>query len=267
MNDTAVEYTDILYEVEDTTAIITINRPARYNAFRGQTIDELVHAFRRAWADRNVRCIIWTGAGDKAFCAGGDVKQRAETGDYGPTRDGILDSDYLHRLIRDVPKPVIAAVNGAAIGGGHVFHVLCDISIAAEHATFGQAGPRVGSFDAGFGTTYLARVVGQKRAREIWFFCRQYSAAQALDWGLVNKVVPGPDLMDEAKSWAREIAVMSPTAIRFLKASFNADSDHQSGFEKMANAGLDLFVNSDEGREGAAAFSEKRPPDFSRYTK
>jgi naphthoate synthase len=196
MTNTAVEYTDVLYEVEDTTAIITINRPARYNAFRGQTIDELVHAFRRAWADRNVRCIIWTGAGDKAFCAGGDVKQRAETGDYGPTRDGILDSDYLHRLIRDVPKPVIAAVNGAAIGGGHVFHVLCDITIAAEHATFGQAGPRVGSFDAGFGSTYLARVVGQKRAREIWFFCRQYSAAQALDWGLVNKVVPGPELRD-----------------------------------------------------------------------
>ena len=267
MNDPAVVYTDVLYEVEGTTAIITINRPERYNAFRGQTIDELVHAFRRAWADRSVRCIIWTGAGDKAFCAGGDVKQRAETGDYGPTRDGILDSDYLHRLIRDVPKPVIAAVNGVAIGGGHVFHVLCDISIAAEHATFGQAGPRVGSFDAGFGSTYLARVDGQKRAREIWYFCRQYSAAQALEWGLVNKVVPGADLMDEAKAWAREIDAMSPTAIRFLKASFNADSDHQAGFERLANAGLDLYVNSDEGREGAAAFTEKRPPDFGRYIK
>lgn len=261
------EYTDILYEVDESTAIITINRPERYNAFRGQTIDELVHAFRRAWADREVRSIIWTGAGDKAFCAGGDVKQRAASGDYGPTKDGILDTDYLHRLIRDVPKPVIAAVNGAAIGGGHVFHVLCDISIASETATFGQVGPRVGSFDAGYGTTYLARVIGQKRAREMWFFCRQYSAAEALQWGLVNRVVPAADLLAEAKSWAREVAAMSPTAIRFLKCSFAADTDHQAGFEKMAGAGLDLFATSDEGFEGAKAFSEKRPPEFNKYVK
>jgi naphthoate synthase len=258
-------YTDILYEVDNCAAIITINRPERFNAFRGRTIDELVHAFRRAWADNSVRSVIWTGAGNKAFCAGGDVKQRAETGNYGPTRDGILDADYLHSLIRDIPKPVIAAVNGAAIGGGHVFHVLCDISIASETARFGQAGPRVGSFDAGFGTTYLARIVGEKRAREIWYFCRQYSAAQALEWGLVNAVVPAEELMDTARQWAAELNAMSPTALKFLKFSFNADSAHQAGLEKMANAGLDLFVATDEGREGAAAFAEKRPPDFGRY--
>jgi dihydroxynaphthoic acid synthetase len=259
------DYTDILYEVENGAAIITINRPERYNAFRGRTIDELVHAFRRAWADDSVRSVIWTGTGEKAFCSGGDVKQRAETGNYGPTRDGILDADYLHSLIRNIPKPVIAAVNGVAIGGGHVFHVLCDITIASETARFGQAGPRVGSFDAGFGTTYLARIVGEKRAREIWYFCRQYSAAQALDWGLANAVVPPDQLMDTAKQWAWELNAMSPTALKFLKFSFNADTAHQAGLEKMANAGLDLFVASDEGKEGAAAFAEKRAPEFGRY--
>ncbi|HVE27691.1 MAG TPA: enoyl-CoA hydratase-related protein [Sporichthya sp.] len=258
-------YADILYELDGSAAVITINRPHRYNAFRGRTIDELVHAFRRAWADPGVRCVIWTGAGDKAFCSGGDVKQRAETGDYGPTRDGILDAEYLHALIRDIPKPVIAAVNGVAIGGGHVFHVLCDITIAADHAKFGQAGPRVGSFDAGYGTTLLARVIGQKRAKEIWFFCRQYTAQQALEWGLANAVVPAAELMPTALAWARELDAMSPTALRFLKASFNADTAHQGGLEKMANAGLDLFVNSEEGAEGARAFAEKRPPEFSKY--
>jgi naphthoate synthase len=260
-------YADILYEVDDQSAaaIITINRPERYNAFRGRTIDELVHAFRRAWADDRVRSIIWTGAGQKAFCAGGDVKQRAETGNYGPTRDGILDADYLHSLLRDIPKPVIAAVNGAAIGGGHVFHVLCDISIASETATFGQAGPRVGSFDAGYGTNYLARIVGQKRAREIWYFCRQYSADQALQWGLVNAVVPPAELMDNARAWATELKAMSPTALKFLKFSFNADTAHQGGLEKMANAGLDLFVQTQEAQEGALAFAEKRKPDFDQY--
>lgn len=260
-------YTDVLYEVDNGAAIITINRPERYNAFRGRTIDELVHTFRRAWADDSVRCVIWTGAGEKAFCSGGDVKQRAETGNYGPTRDGILDADYLHSLIRDIPKPVIAAVNGVAIGGGHVFHVLCDVSIASETARFGQVGPRVGSFDAGYGTNYLARVVGQKRAREIWFFCRQYSAAQALEWGLVNAVVPADQLMSTAKEWANELNAMSPTALKFLKYSFNADTAHQAGLEKMAGAGLDLFAVSDEGMEGAKAFAEKRPPNFAPYVR
>ncbi len=265
MKNRKTEYEDIRYQVDHTTAIVTINRPQRYNAFRGRTVDELIDAFRTSWGDKKVRCIILTGAGDKAFCTGGDVKQRAETGDYGPTKSGMLEVDYFHKLIRDVPKPVIAAVNGLAIGGGHVFHVLCDISIAAEHAMFGQAGPRVGSFDAGFGATYLARVVGEKRAREIWFFCRQYTAQQAESWGLVNRVVPGRDLMTEAKAWADEVAQMSPTAIRFLKHAFNTDTEHQAGLAKMATAGLDLFVRSAEGKEGAAAFAEKRKPDFKRF--
>jgi len=261
------EFEDIRYEVEGTTAIVTIARPERYNAFRGQTVEELIAAFRAAWADRSVRAIILTGDGDKAFCSGGDVKQRAETGDYGPTQSGLWEVDYFHKLIRDIPKPVIAAVNGVAIGGGHVFHVLCDVTIASETARFGQAGPRVGSFDAGFGTAYLARVVGEKRAREIWFWCRQYDAATAERWGLVNKVVPPEELLPEAKRWAEEVAQMSPTAIRFLKHSFNADTDHQAGLANMATAGLELFVDSAEGKEGASAFAEKRKPEFGKYAR
>ena len=255
-------YEDILYVVEDSAAIITINRPERYNAFRAKTVDELIKAFRSAWADREVRSIILTGAGEKAFCTGGDVKQRAETGDYGPSESGMFEIGYLHKLIRDVPKPVIAAVNGIAVGGGHVLHVLCDVSIAADSARFGQAGPRVGSFDAGFGSAYLARVVGEKKAREIWFWCRQYSAEEALAMGLVNKVVPGAELLTEARAWAAEIDEKSPTAIKFLKQSFNADTDHQAGFSNMAMTALDLFAVSDEGMEGAKAFAEKRRPDF-----
>ena len=187
---TTPQFDDIVYEVDGPAAIVTLNRPHRYNAFRGQTIEELIAAFRAAWADKSVRAVILTGAGDKAFCTGGDVKQRAETGDYGPTASGLFEIDAFHKLIRDIPKPVIAAVNGLAIGGGHVFHVLCDLTIASETARFGQVGPRVGSFDAGFGTTYLARVIGEKRAREMWFLCRQYDAATAERWGLVNVVVP-----------------------------------------------------------------------------
>ena len=255
-------YEDITYVVEDSAAIITINRPERYNAFRAKTVDELIKAFRSAWADREVRSIILTGAGEKAFCTGGDVKQRAETGDYGPSESGMFEIGYLHKLIRDVPKPVIAAVNGVAVGGGHVLHVLCDVSIAADTARFGQAGPRVGSFDAGFGSAYLARVVGEKKAREIWFWCRQYSAEEAHAMGLVNKVVPGAELLTEAKSWAAEINEKSPTAIKFLKQSFNADTDHQAGFSNMAMTALDLFAVSDEGMEGAKAFAEKRQPEF-----
>ena len=259
------EYEDILYEVDGPVAIVTINRPDRYNAFRGRTVDELIHAFRASWADKTVRSVVFTGAGTKAFCSGGDVKQRAETGDYGPTESGMFEVDYFHKLIRDIPKPVIAAVNGLAIGGGHVFHVLCDVSIASETARFGQAGPRVGSFDAGFGTTYLARVVGEKRARDIWYFCRQYDAETAERWGLVNKVVPADRLMDEAMAWGNEIAAMSPTAIKFLKYSFNTDTAHQAGLADMASSGLDLFVNTPEGAEGAAAFAEKRAPDFAAH--
>src|SRR5579862_9451897 len=188
------EFTDVTYEVDEGLAWITINRPERYNAFRARTVDELVMAFKRAWASDDVGVVALTGAGDKAFCAGGDQKQRMETGDYGPSQSGLFEVDALHRVIRDTPKPVIAAVNGLAIGGGHVLHVICDLSIAAEHARFGQAGPRVGSFDAGFGTGYLARVVGEKRAREIWFLCRQYDAEEAERWRLVNRVVPAAEL-------------------------------------------------------------------------
>ncbi len=258
-------YEDIRYEVDGPTAVLTINRPERYNAFRAQTVEEMIAAFRTAWADRVVRCVILTGEGEKAFCCGGDVKQRAETGDYGPTRSGRFEINYLHKLIRDIPKPVIAAVNGIAIGGGHVLHVICDLSIASETARFGQAGPRVGSFDAGFGSAYLARVVGEKRAREIWSLCRQYDAATAERWGLVNAVVPHGEVLAEAKRWAADIAAMSPTAIKFLKHSFNADTDHQGGLSNMADAGLELFVGTPEGREGALAFAEKRQPDFARF--
>lgn len=256
-------YEDIIYEVVDgTTALITINRPQRYNAFRGRTVEELLAAFKRAWADNDVRAVILTGAGDKAFCSGGDVKQRAETGNYGPTSNGLFEIDYLHRVIRDIPKPVIAAVNGVAIGGGHVLHVVCDMTIADERARFGQAGPRVGSFDAGFGTGYLARVIGEKRAREIWMLCRQYDARKAEQWGLVNAVVPDGTCVQEARAWARDIAVLSPTAIKFLKYSFNVDTESNSALTNLASAGLELFVASPEGREGAEAFAEKRPPDF-----
>ncbi len=258
-------FEDIIYVVEDSAAIITINRPDRYNAFRARTVEEMIKAFRLAWVDGQVRAVILTGAGDKAFCAGGDVKQRAETGDYGPSESGMFEIGNLHKLIRDIPKPVIAAVNGIAVGGGHVLHVLCDVSIASQTARFGQAGPKVGSFDAGFGSAYLARVVGEKKAREIWFWCRMYDAGEAKEMGLVNKVVPPAQLMTEARAWVQEVAAESPTAIRFLKQSFNADTDHQAGLSNLAMSALDLFTASPEGAEGAAAFAEKRRPDFGRY--
>jgi len=223
------QFEDIRYETGEGIATITIDRPDVYNAFRGRTVDELIEAFKRAWADHSIGVVLLTGAGKRAFCTGGDQKQRAKTGDYGPTRSGLFEVEYLHKLIREIPKPVIAVVNGYAIGGGHVLHVLCDLSIAAEHAYFGQTGPRVGSFDAGFGTAYLARVVGEKRAREIWFLCRQYSAEEAERWGLVNRVVPGERLREEAHAWAKEVLKLSPTALRFLKQSFNVDTEHQAG--------------------------------------
>jgi naphthoate synthase len=260
-----MQYEDVSYTVDGAAAVITIDREKRMNAFRAKTIEELIHAFKRAWAEKAVHGIILTGAGDRAFCVGGDVKQRAETGDYGPTDNGLFEIAYFHRLIRDVPKPVIAAVNGIAIGGGHVLHVLCDLSIAAEHATFGQAGPRVGSFDGGFGSAYLARVVGEKRAREIWFLLKQYDAVTAERWGLVNKVVPKEELLPAAKEWVEELAAYSPTAIRFLKHSFNADTDHQGGLSQLAIAGLEVFAETDEAKEGAIAFAEKRKPDFAKH--
>jgi dihydroxynaphthoic acid synthetase len=259
------DFDDVRYSAEDGVATITIDRQDRLNALRGQTVDELIWSLRAAWADRSVRVVVLTGAGDRAFSAGGDTKQRAESGDYGPSEMGFMEMAHLQRLIRDVPKPVIAAVNGLAIGAGHVLHVLCDLSIAADHARFGQAGPRVGSFDAGFGAAYLARVVGEKRAREIWFLCRQYDAVEAERWGLVNRVVPKERLVEETRAWAAEIAALSPTALMFLKHAFNSDTEHLGGIFKMAEAGLHLFTTTEEGREGAQAFAEKRRPDYSGY--
>jgi 2-ketocyclohexanecarboxyl-CoA hydrolase len=260
-----VELTDVRYEVERGLAWITIDRPERMNAFRARTVEELIRCLKQAWASEEVGVVCLTGAGERAFCTGGDQKQRAETGDYGPSESGLFEVDYLHRLIREIPKPVIAAVNGYAIGGGHVLHVLCDLTIAADTAVFGQSGPRVGSFDAGFGTAYLARVVGEKRAREIWFLCRKYDAATAERWGLVNSVVPAAELRDEVRRWADEALHLSPTALRFLKQSFNADSEHIAGLGQIAFSGLGLFLDSEEAQEGMEAFSEKRQPDFARF--
>lgn len=260
------EFTDVTYRLhEGGVAVIEINRPDRMNSFRGRTVDELITAFKTAWASHEVAAVVLTGAGERAFCAGGDVKERAETGGYGETEWGTFEIERLHRIIRDIPKPVIAAVNGIAIGGGHVLHVLCDLSIAAEHARFAQAGPRVGSFDGGFGTAYLARVIGEKRARQMWYLLDQVDAATAERWGLVNAVVPAPELLDTALAWGRKIAGYSPTALRFLKHSFNADSDHIAGISNLSFDGLDLFTHTAEGAEGAAAFAEKRQPDFRPY--
>ena len=259
------EFTDVKYDVSDSIATITINRPDRYNALRGRTVDELLAAFKYAWVDNSVGAIILTGAGEKAFCSGGDQKERATTGGYGETETGMFEIESLHKLIRAVPKPVIAAVNGFAIGGGHVLHVLCDLSIASETAKFGQVGPRVGSFDAGFGTAYLARVVGEKRAREIWFLCEQYDAATAERWGLVNKVVAPQELMNAARDWAGKISHLSPTALKTLKHSFNADSDHIGGLQSLAFDVLDLYTDTDEAKEGGKAFTEKRAPDFKKF--
>jgi naphthoate synthase len=259
------EFGDITYEVENGLAWITINRPERYNSFRAQTVDELILAFKLAWGSDEVGAIALTGAGDKAFCTGGDQKQRAETGDYGPSESGLVEVESLHRVIRDVPKPVIAAVNGFAIGGGHVLHMLCDLTIASDNAIFGQNGPRVGSFDAGFGTGYMARIIGEKRAREIWFLCRKYTAEQAENWGLINKVVPLERLHDEVREWADEILNLSPTSLKVLKQSFNTDTEHFAAIGQMAYTSLRMFGESPEAQEGITAFNEKRQPDFSPY--
>jgi 2-ketocyclohexanecarboxyl-CoA hydrolase len=259
------DFTDVTYEVDNGLAWITINRPERYNAFRARTVDELVMAFKRAWASAEVGVVALTGAGDKAFCAGGDQKQRMETGDYGPSQSGLFEVDALHRVIRDTPKPVVAAVNGLAIGGGHVLHVLCDMTIAADTAQFGQNGPRVGSFDAGLGSGYLARVIGEKRAREMWFMLRRLTAAQALEWGLVNKVVPAAELRAEVRAWADEMLAFSPTALTVLKQSLNTDTEHFVSIGSMAYTTLKLFGGTPEAQEGITAFNEKRTPDFSPY--
>ncbi len=256
------ELSDVRYEEQEGLAWITIDRPERLNAFTAHTVDELIVCFKRAWAAPQVGVVALTGAGERAFCAGGDQKQRELSGDYGPSESGLFEIESLHRVIREIPKPVIAAVNGLAIGGGHVLHVICDLSIAVEHARFGQAGPRVGSFDAGFGTGYLARVVGEKRAREIWFLCRQYDAHEAERWGLVNRVVEAGELHAEVRRYADEILALSPTALRFLKQSFNIDSEQLAAQGALAFSGLREFVDSAEAQEGIEAFNEKRPADF-----
>ena len=263
-------YEDILYDRDETgIATITINRPDKLNAFRAQTVDELTHAFQAGWRDRGCGVVILTGAGDRAFCVGGDQSARGQGGCYSDTArsDVGIDIDDLHTIIRDIPKPVIAAVNGYAIGGGHVLHVLCDLTIAADTARFGQVGPKVGSVDPGFGTAYLARVVGQKKAREIWYLCRQYSATEAEEMGLVNTVVPQERLMDEARAWATEILQKSPTALKLAKASFNADTENIRGIATLGMTGLALYYDTEESAEGTIAFQEKRSPDFGKFRK
>jgi naphthoate synthase len=259
------EYDDIIYETAEGMAKITINRPHVRNAFRPKTIVELQDAFRRAHADDSVGVVILTGAGTEAFCSGGDQKVRGHggyIGDDGVPRLNVLE---LQRQIRLLPKPVIAMVAGYAIGGGHVLHVICDLTIAADNARFGQTGPKVGSFDGGYGALMLARIVGHKKAREIWYLCRQYTAQQALEMGLVNAVVPLERLEEETVAWAKEILEKSPTAIRLLKASFNADTDGLAGIQQLAGDATLLYYLTDEAKEGRNAFVEKRKPDFSKY--
>lgn len=260
------EYSDILYDHSGSgIARVTINRPEVRNSFRPETVDQLSDAFRRIRDDASIGCALLTGAGDLAFCAGGDQRARGSGGYVG--EDGIarLNVLELQRQIRSLPIPVIALVNGYAIGGGHVLHVVCDLTIASENAIFGQVGPRVGSFDAGFGVGLLARLVGDKKAREIWFLCRQYSAQEALAMGLVNAVVSLADLEREGVQWANEILAMSPTAIRFLKASFVAATDGLAGLQEMAGHATGLYYTTEEASEGSRAFLEKRRPDFGRF--
>ncbi|MGB3788197.1 MAG: 1,4-dihydroxy-2-naphthoyl-CoA synthase [Phormidesmis sp.] len=263
-------YEDIQYHKADGIAKITINRPHKRNAFRPKTVVEMYDAFRNAREDTSIGVVLLTGMGPHtdgkyAFCSGGDQSVRSGAGyvgEDGVPRLNVLD---LQRLIRSMPKVVIALVAGYAIGGGHVLHLVCDLSIAADNAIFGQTGPKVGSFDGGFGASYLARVVGQKKAREIWFLCRQYDAQQALEMGLVNTVVPIDRLEAEGIQWAQEILQKSPIAIRCLKSAFNADCDGQAGLQELAGNATLLYYLSEEGAEGKQAFLEKRQPDFKKY--
>ena len=265
-------FEDILYDKAEGMAKVTINRPEVRNAFRPQTIDEMLTAFHDAWHDPSIGVVLLTGAGPAAdgkyaFCAGGDQKIRAEAGyvdGQGVPRLNVLE---LQRMIRTMPKPVIALVAGYAIGGGHVLHLVCDLTLAADNAIFGQTGPKVGSFDGGFGASYLARIVGQKKAREIWYLCRQYNAQEALDMGLINKIVPLDQLEAEGIAWAQEILDKSPLAIRCLKAALNADCDGQAGLQELAGNATLLFYMTEEAQEGKQAFLEKRPPNFRQYPK
>jgi naphthoate synthase len=265
----AGDYSDILYDkgagAAEGIAKITINRPERRNAFRPQTVTQMIAALADAREDPSIGVVILTGQGPLAFCSGGDQKIRGDAGytdDGGVMRLNVLD---FQRQIRTCPKPVIAMVAGYAIGGGHVLHMMCDLTIAADNARFGQTGPRVGSFDGGWGASYMARIVGQKKAREIWFLCRQYDAQAALDMGLVNTVVPLDKLEEETVAWCRDILANSPMAIRCLKAALNADCDGQAGLQELAGNATMLFYMTEEGQEGRNAYNEKRKPDFSKF--
>lgn len=261
-------FEDILYDKAEGVGRITINRPHRRNAFRPETLDEIMTALQMARADADIGVVILTGAGTEAFCSGGDQKVRGDDGGY---RDAAgvnhLNALDLQRMIRTLPKPVVAMVAGWAIGGGNVLHLVCDLTIAADNARFGQTGPKVGSFDAGYGAGLMARAVGTKKAKEIWFLCRQYDAAQALDMGLVNTVVPLERLEEETIRWCREMLRLSPTALRVLKAGFNADTDGLAGVQQLAGEATALFYMTEEGQEGRDAFLEKRKPDFSRFSR
>lgn len=259
------EYKEILFHKFEGIARISINRPHVHNAFTPLTVKEMIDAMNYCREDADVRVIILTGEGGQAFCSGGDQSVRGHGGYVGEDTVPRLNVLDLQRIIRSISKPVIAAVAGWAIGGGHVLHVVCDLSIAAENARFGQTGPKVGSFDGGFGASYLARVVGQKKAREIWFLCDQYDAKEALDMGLVNKVVPLEMLEETYVEWAKKIIAKSPLAIRMLKASFNAELDGQAGIQELAGNATLLYYLSEEAKEGKNAFLEKRNPDWSKY--
>jgi naphthoate synthase len=266
------DYRDIIYEVAEGIARITINRPEVRNAFRPQTLFELADAFESARDDVTVGVIVLTGAGPDAFCSGGDQRIRGDDGymgddqvaEHGVGRLNVLD---LQIQIRRLPKPVIAQIAGYAIGGGHILHLVCDLSLAADNARFGQTGPRVGSFDGGYGSSLLARTIGLKRAKEVWFLCRQYDATQALEWGLVNTVVPLDDLERETVAWCRQILTLSPIALRMLKAGFNAADDGLAGVQQLAGDATMLFYMSEEGQEGRNAYLERRKPDFSKFPK
>jgi naphthoate synthase len=264
---TIKEFEEIKFEYFEGIAKITINRPRYRNAFTPDTIKEIIESMVFCRDSQDIATVILTGEGDMAFCSGGDINVKQIGGYIG--KDGIprLNVLDLQKMIRSLPKPVVAMVNGFAIGGGHVLHVVCDLSIASENAIFGQTGPKVGSFDAGFGSSYLARVVGQKKAREIWFLCKQYSAAEALEMGLVNAVVPFDKLEDETVAWCQKMMEHSPLALRMIKAGLNAELDGQAGIQELAGNATMLYYMTEEAHEGKNAFLEKRKPDFSKYPK